>query len=174
MVDRKRCGGGRADIVGDDADQVRRLDRSLAPALTLGMTGNLDPAMHDAQFAGGDLSRDQRTNQPPRDAVAVGIEVDAAVGVDPSHHLPHLAEWGPARQRLQSTPLVASEALERRLACRAVDADVGHLPQPPREVTLKLGPGGEMAAGPTGPPCSGPVPFGTGSTALLSMAFRLT
>lgn len=55
-------------------------------------------------------------DEPPRHAVAVGVESHASVGVHPPHYLAHLQERRPMGQPLEGGALHALEALQRRLA----------------------------------------------------------
>src|SRR5690606_1472009 len=108
-----------------------------APATTaeLRMACDFLTSVLDHHGIGADDDRDGLANQAPRHTVGVGVEFDAALGIDPAHELAHLQEGGDSRDRTQVLALEL-EALGGRDARRAVDAHIGHLALPAREMRL--------------------------------------
>src|SRR5690606_16158855 len=80
-------------------------------------------------------------------AVAVGVQLDRAVGLHPAHQLAYLAERRATVERPQGAGLVAPEPLDWCLAGGAVHAPVGDLARPPRQMRLERRPAGEAVAG---------------------------
>src|SRR5947199_755811 len=114
---------------------------------TLAEPGNLDLRLVDPHLAAADHDADRCADQAPWHAVVVGVDVHAAVVLHAPDQLAHLPERRPTGQRPQRRRLVAPEARDRRLARRAVDADVGHLARPPGQVRLQRRPAREAPAG---------------------------
>jgi len=100
------------------------------------VTGDLLAGVEDAHLALGHHDAHRFADEPPRHAVAVGVQLDARIGVHAAHELAHLQERRLGRQRSQRRTLVALEARQRRLARRAVDAHVGDLPHPALQMRL--------------------------------------
>jgi len=76
--------------------------------------------------AGAHHNLDALADQAPGDRIAVGVEIDGAVGLNPAGEVAQLAKRRPAAKRPQRASF-ALEPLDRRFARRAVDADVRHL-----------------------------------------------
>jgi hypothetical protein len=90
--------------------------------------------------------RHRLSDQPPGDGIAVGVEIDRAIGLHLADEIPELAERRAATQGPERTRL-RREARDRRLSGRAVHALVGDLPGPALEMRHECAPAREAAAG---------------------------
>ena len=142
---------GSASCVGrarpGDAMIVRRLDHPLPAAGDLGMRGNLGAVVLDRHAPATGNHRHPLADQPPRHAVAVGVQLDAAFRADHPHQFAHLLERRTAVQRTQRGGFVALKADARRLLGRAVAPQVGHLARPAHQMRLQRRPTVEAVAG---------------------------
>lgn len=111
------------------------------------MAGDLAAAMLDADPAAGDHHPHALADQPPRHTVGVGVDLDAAVGLDLPDQVADLAERRAAVERPQGCGFRPLEPLERRLPGRAVPAYIGDLAHPPGQVRLQRRPALEVAPG---------------------------
>jgi hypothetical protein len=99
--------------------------------------GHLVAGVEDAELAAYDLHSHRLADQPPGNAVGVGVDLDRAVRGHLAHELARLLEGRLAVERAQGLSLFPLEPHERRLAGRPVDAHVGHLARPASEVRLE-------------------------------------
>ena len=74
------------------------------------MTGDLAGGVQHAHLALGDQHRDALADEPPGDAVAVGVELDAGVGVHAPAEFAHLHERRLRRERRERGAFAALEA----------------------------------------------------------------
>jgi hypothetical protein len=114
-----------------DALEVSGIDDPLTTSRRLGMRRDFPAGMKDPDPTVAHHDLHALADEPPGHAVAVGVDLDRAIGLHPAYQLAHLPEGRPALDRPQGRRLVAPKAHQRRLARRAVDANVGDLPHPP-------------------------------------------
>ena len=106
------------------------------------MARDRDIAVEDGDHVVADEHLDGAPNEPVRDAVADGVDVDKAVG----GYAPRNASL-PNRERIRRQwthcrPLLTLEAIERPLTRRAVDATIG-VDHPAAQMCLEICKGGE-------------------------------
>src|SRR5690242_10622504 len=120
--------------------EVRRLDDALPAAGRLGMDGDLDAGMTDADSAVGHDHRDALADEAPWHAVAVAVDLDRAVGLHASRELADLPKGRPTVERSQRRCLIALEAKARGLSGCAVLMEIGNFPHPPGKMRLERRP----------------------------------
>src|SRR6476660_3859468 len=123
------------------------IDSTFVPTRPLIMPCHLDPSMVDPQHAAAHHHLDLRTDQAPRNAVVVGVDVNAAVVRHAADHLAYLSEWRTPAQETQRQSLLTLKTYDRRLTGRAVYASVGHLAHPPCQMRLQRCPACEASPG---------------------------
>jgi hypothetical protein len=124
---------------------VDRVDDTLPAAEAELMHGNLPCAMEDAHGLGRDRDPDPLADQPPRHRVGVAVDLDRAIVLHDTNEITCRPEGRNAGDRLEPIDLRAPEPLDRRLARRAVDPDVGHLARPSGQMPQTL-PSSRMSA----------------------------
>src|SRR3954469_25438074 len=122
----------------DDAHEMAALDDAGAPACVLRVAGHFLAGVEHSHLALGYDDGDAFADELPRHAVAVGVELDACIGVNPAAELTDLQERRLSRQRRESTSLVALEALDGWLGGGAVYPHIGDLARPTRQVRLEF------------------------------------
>ncbi|MGY3495014.1 hypothetical protein ACVW1B_004433 [Bradyrhizobium sp. USDA 4502] len=107
------------------------------------MDRNLVQSMADPHFAGRDRYSHALANKAPRYRVAVCVDLDGAIIADDAGQFTQGSERRLPAERLQPMYLVTRKAEDRRLAGRAVDANVRDFTLPPVEMRLECLPARE-------------------------------
>src|SRR5579883_680053 len=123
------------------------IDNPLTTAYRIGVASNLVGAQEDANLLGGDLDPHRLTDQTPRDAVGVSVDLNAGVGLHPPGELTDRHKGGAAVDRLKGSGFLADEPLDRPLAGGAMDTQIGDRAHPLAQVRLERVPGGKGASG---------------------------
>jgi hypothetical protein len=109
----------------DDTGEMAGIEDTLAAATRLLMTRHFKPALEHPHHSGAHLHRHARADQAPGHAVLVGVDLDRGLGVDLAAQFPDLMIGRTPLQRLQTGGLDPREPVDRPLAGRAMDAQVG-------------------------------------------------
>lgn len=88
------------------------LDAAPLAAAEHGVAGHFFAGVLDRHRVGADDYAHRLTDQPPRHAVGAGVELDAALRIDPADELTYLHEGHDSLDRAQVDPL-QREALPR-------------------------------------------------------------
>lgn len=120
----------RAFPCSDQAGQMGIVDGATMTPLQLGMDGHLPAAMMNAHNRVADRDPHPLPDQPPGHRIGVAVDGHRAVGTDAANQVAMRRERGHAVQRLERPGLVAPEAIPRRFAGRAVNADIGDVAGP--------------------------------------------
>src|ERR1041385_1758167 len=107
--------------------KVRQVADALPPPGGLGMTAHLLAGRAPADAAVRHHDCNALADEPPRNAVAVGIDLDRAIGLHAANELAHLPKGRSAVEGLERPSLIALKAHKRHLAGGAVEAPVGDL-----------------------------------------------
>lgn len=132
--------------VADNALQVLRQAAHLAAPAQLRVAGHLAASVVYPQFTVGHADLDRLADQAPGHAVAIGVDFDGGIALDPAAQFMGLLEGRTVVQRLQ-TGLLGDEAHRRQLSGGAVYPLIGDLAHLPAQVGLHRRPGGEGLAG---------------------------
>src|SRR5260370_36187927 len=90
--------------------KVRGVDDALATTGGLGMNRHLLPSVVDTDATVRHHHPHAVADEPPRHAVAVGIDLDRAIGLDAADELTHLPKGRSARERLERRSLIVLKA----------------------------------------------------------------
>jgi len=106
---------------------MRPLDDPLPPPLTLGMIGHHLAGMTDDDATAQNHDLDRLADETPRDRVAVGVEVDRAVGAHLAGQVAQLAERCASAERTKGIRLIG-KAHDWQFASGSVNAHIGNFP----------------------------------------------
>ena len=148
-----RAGGGSAGAGAHGSSRAPAMPSKWAGSSTRcrrplrsACTATSRPACRMRTPPAADLDQHALADQPPRHAVGVAVDLDAAVGLNPADQLADLPERRPAGERLQRRGLVplGTARSAARPSCRG--PEVGDLPRPPLEMRLERRPAREACA----------------------------
>src|SRR5579864_2721740 len=122
---------------------MRGVDHALPAAGGLAMDGDDDAAMADLDPSAGGDHLHRLADEPPWHAIGVGVELDHAVALDPSHQLANLPEGRPPIEGPQGARFVTNEAFDRLLGRAAMDMLIGDLAHPPGKMRFQRRPADE-------------------------------
>src|SRR5690554_998807 len=121
-----------------DAAPATAREPRMARHLFAGTFDTDRPALHE--------DRHRLANQPPRYAIGIGIQFDAAFSIDPAYQLTRVQEGTDPCERTQVRTFLC-KAFERCYASGAMDANIGHLPHPAPQMRFQRRPALEGVTG---------------------------
>jgi hypothetical protein len=110
------------------------------PVVSACTATSVPPTMMNPDPAIGHHHLHVLADQSPRHVVAVAVDLDRTIGLNPADQLARLPERRPAIEAMERRCLVPFETHQRRFAGRAVHPDVGNLAHSPLQMRLELRP----------------------------------